>query len=161
MREIKPNIGEDFFVPDKNILPELLVTRLYDLLSNFEYRPSEIMDISKHILDADIETALEDSVPLFAWLVLEGNNAKEKEEYLEDKLKILVMAKPEEGKKVSQLKAENKNTDEYKRTFSLYLKYKKIVRNCEGMKEAMKLRKEVAQTKSANIRKEGPYVTKE
>ena len=151
-RHLSPNNGID----SNDTLPAKMHKMIYNVLSEFEFSINECTDISKHVLVSNIETALKDSIPMFVFFMMYANKAKEREEYYSEQLKRMEAesVKHGTGKTISANKAGIKSNKVYLKTQAAIRRYRTIRRNCEDLGEAMKMRKEIAQTKSADARKE-------
>jgi len=136
--------------------PEILKQKIADLLERFEHAPGEIIDVVKHIMNSDVDLALEDSVPLFTFFKLNANKAKEREEYFGEQLKKLEQQVLTKGSKerLSVQRASVYESVTYRKCQAAARRFRKVRRDCEDLAEAMRLRKEIAQTRSADNRKE-------
>lgn len=146
-------------------LPEMIYDKIMSIFTEFEYDIKRVEDVTRYVLDADIETALSDSVPMYCFFSYCENAMKAKEEGAEERLKKISINfnKESDAKTITERKGEAKNSEEYRKMFDLLVYYRRIRRNCESLKEAMKMRLEVARTKSANSRLplETPWLTKQ
>lgn len=157
-REVLPRFDHDFMkrmqdgVENKEIFHPSMLSRIVGALTAFEFEYSEATDVAKHIIDADIEQSLEDSIPMFSWFSMCANKAGERESYFEDKLKTLQMTAVKKKEAVTQQKGGARETTLYLRTHDAWRRYGMIRRNCKALAEAMKMRFDKARTKNVNAR---------
>lgn len=160
-RNIRPPNDDENFMRDvinrrKNrSFSDELYDKIYNLFSHIEHNLNEVDDFAKHILETDIDTALEDSVGLFGFFGLQANAAESKEKYFFETLKTLEAAgvKNQKEKVISQ-KGEVRSSKTYRDTQKAYLKFRKIRKDCEHLTDTMGKRLDAARSRSVNRRTE-------
>lgn len=145
---------QDHDMPE-DIFSQELVQRITAAFNAFEFESGQAADIAQHIMDATVSVALEDSVPMHSWFAHCAAYAEEKKEYYHESLKTLEMTSVKDSsKKVAEQKGGVRSTALYLKTQQAYLRCQRIERLCKGLMESMKMRAEIARTRSANQRVE-------
>lgn len=156
IKEISPHIeklsAKEAFMGNMK-LSDSLEDRIRFAFEKFEFSPSQVEDIADQILNADVDNALETSVPLHAWFIHCAAVAEEKREYFEQMLKTLEFNSVKDStKKVTEQKGGVRVSELYQKTQAAFRQYQKIEHICKGLAETMKIRAEIARTRSANSR---------
>ena len=158
-KEVRPNTGtksvEDIINEKKrkSTLPNDMYELIQSVLAEFQYDPRKIVDLTRYVLDANIDMALEDCVPMKVFFGLCGNKFEEKEDWISDKIKIMLESGLRDDKKtIAAQKGEIRGTKEYKKLVASKLRFTRLKKNCRTLESAMEMRMHIAQTKSANYR---------
>lgn len=158
-REVRPIIDDPLFNKNLNDIMrpksvDILFAKIEYILSKFEFEPGQIEDISKYIMESNVDDVFVNALPLYTWFSLCANKSKQKEEYYENALKTLELSvgKLDKEEKLSAKKGEVRQSRIYIETHRTLLTYSKIRRDCEVLAEAMSKKIEIARTISANNR---------
>lgn len=165
--EIKPNVGrsmEDIIKERKEVeCNDELAARIHRVFSQFQYDTNKIMDVAKILLDSDVDRGLIESIPERAFFGVCANSFEEKKEIVEEAMKAMMGAGiTETDEKLTTKRARVTASKKYMDLIKMKLRYQRLEKDCRVLEEAMKMRKEVAQTRSANIRGDlrDPYLSK-
>lgn len=169
-REVHPNRGTNelenrFNDLKKKELPRPIYTLIHDLLKEFMYEPGKVHDVSSHILNGDIDSALEDCVPMKVFFGMCANNFEEKEEWIDEKIKNMIdtgVVNGSDDDKITIKKGRIKTDPRYLQMVARRVRYRKLKKHCRVLEQAMEMRRDITQSKSANYRfgLSGPYVNK-
>jgi len=158
MEILKPNVGksmEDIISERKkqSHLPVQMYTLIKSVLDEFKYDGKHTADITRYILDSNVDMALEDCVPMKVFFGMCGNKFEQKEDAAAEKLKIILESGlTDQKQKITVQKGRIKNSKEYKKAIALKLTYSKLKKDCRTLEYAMEMRMEIARTRSANHR---------
>lgn len=158
MHVVKPNTGEDFMEKQcegvKNqTLPGDMYALITDLLIKFNYDEGKSHDVAKYILDADVDMALVDCVPMKSFFGMCANKFEEKEDWTNEKIKIMVESGLSDSKeKITVQKGKVKSSPEYRKLLAKKVRYARRKKDCRVLEGAMEMRLSMAQSRGANYR---------
>jgi len=162
MMEIRPNVGNEEDPLKKRIrtrLPNEMRQLIKNVLSQFKWNEKDTLDLTRYIIDSDVDQALEDSIPMKAFFGMLGNKYEQREEAIDHLMKTMIEKGTGGKEKVTQQKGILKDTGKYKELLKKKLFYTRLKRDCRTLEKTMEMRKDLAQTRSANYRTgiKGPY----
>ena len=154
---VRPNVGKSMEAivnerRKKSRLPVHMASLIESLLVEFKFDESRTADVAKHVLDSDVDVALEDSVPMKVFFGMCANKYEEKEEAAAEKIRILIESGMNSSDKITVQKGRAKSTPQYKELAAKKIRYHRMKSDCRTLEKAMEMRKDIAQTKSANYR---------
>lgn len=137
----------------KNTLPPLVRDYLFDTLSSFQYELGKYGDLRDSILGID-EANLSDCPSWHAFFGLCAAKARQREKQVIEKLKELEAGSVTSGSKktVTQQKGEARLTQNYKGFQTILLHVSRIRKDCEVMKDTVKMKLDSTRTQSADAR---------
>lgn len=137
----------------KSSLPQSMYDLIRDMLSEFKFDGQRAADVAQYVLGADIDMALEDCVPMKVFFGMVGNKYEEKQDAVAEQIKILLEGGVQDSKvKVTTQKGRIKSTKRYSQLMAKKLHYARLRRDCRVLEAAMEMRRDTAQTRSANYR---------
>jgi len=158
-KEVSPNVGfsmQNEFNQRRAAaqLPKSMHDLIHGMLKEFEFDVKRTHDVSRYILGANVDMALEDCVPLKAFFGMCANKYEEKHDAIAEEIKIMLEGGVQSSskEKVTAQKGRIKNSKKYRILMAKKIRYARMRRDCRTLEDAMEMRMSIAQTKSANYR---------